>query len=222
MELNTFRNLNPERQEEILMVAYEEFALKGYRSASLSEIIKKLGLAKGSFYRYFDSKRNLYAYLLTDATQRRMSNLHLLVEEPGMDIFELIKQNFIAKTRFEIENPTIGGFLFRTMLERDESEVADLVKGLFNRLIDKTIAIISLDKFKGQLANLPPDLMAFQIFNMQLWLYDYIAFKFNLNYEQNIRNNQPILNIDDAELNRVFDQLMWMLKQGIQLKTEQK
>lgn len=220
METSTFRNLKPERREEILYIAYEEFALKGYGNASLSDIIKKVGLAKGSFYRYFDSKRNLYAYLLNDATQRRLSNLNKLIEDPNSDIFELIKKNFMAKTRFEMEHPTIGGFLFRTLLDRDQHEVTDLVKGLYDQLINQTIAIVSLDKYKGQLANLPPALLAFQIFTIQLWLYDYIAYTFNVNYEQNIRTNQPILNIDESELNKVFDQLMLVLKQGIERKTK--
>lgn len=221
METSTFRNLKPERREEILHIAYGEFALKGYKNASLTDIIKKLGLAKGSFYRYFDSKRNLFAYLLNDATQRRLSNLNELIEDPDGDIFQLIKKNFMAKLRFEIEHPTIGGFLFRTLLDRDQHEVADLVKGLYDQLINQTIAIVSLDKYKAQLVNLPPDLLAFHIFNMQLWLYDYIAYKYKINYEQNICANQPILNVEEAELNTVFDQLMMLLKQGIELKTNQ-
>lgn len=217
---NTFRRLKPARQEEILHVAYKEFALNGYTNASLSEIIKQVGLAKGSFYRYFNSKRDLFAYLLNDATQRRLSTLNKLIDDPDVDIFELIRKNFMAKTRFEIEHPTIGGFLFRTMLERDKNEVSDLIKGFFRQLMDQTIAIVTLEKYKGQLVHLPPGLLAFQIFNMQLWLYDYIAYTFNVNYEQNIRTNQPILNIGEAELNRVFDQLMSMLKQGIQHNTK--
>jgi AcrR family transcriptional regulator len=98
MALKTFQNLKKDRQEEILMVAFEEFALNGYQSTSLSEIIKKLNLAKGSFYRYFSSKKELYAYLIQEATTRRLSNLDKLIQQPKVDFFDIIKLNFIENS----------------------------------------------------------------------------------------------------------------------------
>ena len=61
--LKTFKNLPPERQEEIILVSLEEFALHEYETASLSAIISKLDLAKGSFYRYFENKHRLLIYI---------------------------------------------------------------------------------------------------------------------------------------------------------------
>lgn len=51
MPLKTFENLPPERKKEIINAGLEEFSLHDFRSASLSKIIEKLGIAKGSFYR---------------------------------------------------------------------------------------------------------------------------------------------------------------------------
>ncbi len=218
MALQTFKNLSTQRQTQILTTAYKEFGLNGYQSTSLSVIIKKLNIAKGSFYRYFDSKKSLYAYLLKNATEQRLSKLNLLIEQPGIDFFELLKQNFINKIKFDIENPVIGAFLHRVMHERDNSEVSALIKSLIDNIIEQTKLIITLPKFKNQLAQYDTNLMAFSIFNMQLWLYDYVVYKYNINPVNNINNNMPVHNLQQTELNIIINQVVDMLKTGIQLK----
>ena len=62
--LRTFINLSPERQKEIIENSLKEFALNEYQTASISNIVTDLGIAKGSFYRYFESKKDLYFYLI--------------------------------------------------------------------------------------------------------------------------------------------------------------
>lgn len=215
MALKTFQNLKTDRQEEILSVAFKEFALKGYQSASLSEIIKELGLAKGSFYRYFSSKKELYAYLIQEATTRRLSNLDTLIQQPQIDFFYLIKQNFIEKVKFDLDNPILGGFLFQVMHEKENNEVSNIINALYNSIIEQTKLIITLEKFRGQLSVIEPEMLAFQIFHMQLWLYDYVAYKFKINYIQNIKNRQPVLNLPMQELEAIIDLAVAMLKNGI-------
>jgi AcrR family transcriptional regulator len=218
MALKTFQNLKKDRQEEILMVAFEEFALNGYQSTSLSEIIKKLNLAKGSFYRYFSSKKELYAYLIQEATTRRLSNLDKLIQQPKVDFFDIIKLNFIEKVKFDLEYPLIGGFLFQVMHEKDNSEVSDIINALYTTIIEQTKQIILLDKFKGQLSQTDPEMLAFQIFHMQLWMYDYIAYKYKINYQENIKNRQAIINLPRVELLAIIENAVSILKNGI--KTE--
>ena len=48
----------------ILSAASEEFGKNGYHASSVYEIANKAGIAVGTFYRYFDSKYNLYKHLL--------------------------------------------------------------------------------------------------------------------------------------------------------------
>ncbi|MGE4288306.1 MAG: TetR/AcrR family transcriptional regulator [Salinivirgaceae bacterium] len=215
MALKTFKNLKPERREEILMTCYREFALKGYQSASLSEIIKQLGLAKGSFYRYFTNKRELYAYLIQDASQRRLSKLDQLIDRTDIDFFELIRQNFFDKLKFDVDNPVIAGFLYQVMHERENHEVADVINQLYQSVIGITRSIVEMEKFSQQLRTSDAELVAFQIFHMQLWLYDYVAYKYQINFQQNIKDGEPVLNISETDLHRIIDISVSMLKNGI-------
>ena len=85
MPLQTFLNLPEERRKMILDVAFEEFALHEYKVASIGNIIKKLEIAKGSFYRYFENKKALYFYLLDYAGKLRFEMVDHLFDDDEMD-----------------------------------------------------------------------------------------------------------------------------------------
>ena len=44
------------RKQELLKIAYRMFIEKGYENTSIDEIIAKAGIAKGTYYYYFESK----------------------------------------------------------------------------------------------------------------------------------------------------------------------
>ncbi len=55
-----------ERKNSILLSAEEVFAEKGFFSTSVADIIKHAGIARGTFYLYFDSKKTIFDTLLDD------------------------------------------------------------------------------------------------------------------------------------------------------------
>ena len=75
MARNRFDNLEPEKQEAILRAAGEEFAEKGFESASINRIIRKSGMSKGSVYYYFEDKADLFATSLERSLQRLLDEI---------------------------------------------------------------------------------------------------------------------------------------------------
>ncbi len=51
-------------QKQILAAAKAEFLTKGFRAASLRQIVKNAGVTTGAFYGYFSSKEAVYAALV--------------------------------------------------------------------------------------------------------------------------------------------------------------
>ena len=47
------------RKQELLQIAYRMFISRGYESTSVDEIIEEAGIAKGTFYYYFETKEQL-------------------------------------------------------------------------------------------------------------------------------------------------------------------
>jgi len=65
-----FEKLDPQRQEEILAAAADEFAARGYEGASLNRIIERAGTSKGALYYYFDDKADVLATAAEQAVRR--------------------------------------------------------------------------------------------------------------------------------------------------------
>lgn len=97
-----------ERRNEILTVAMELFNQKGYEQTSVSEIVKKVGVAQGTFYNYFQSKedvlnaaceRTLETRL--EAVNQVMENRKLKAKEKLIHIFADVVPNEQDEAVFE-------------------------------------------------------------------------------------------------------------------------
>ncbi|CCU80187.1 Transcriptional regulator, TetR family [Halanaerobium saccharolyticum subsp. saccharolyticum DSM 6643] len=53
-----------DRREEIIQAGIEIFAAKGYYNTHIAEIVESVGIAKGTFYLYFNSKNDLFISLI--------------------------------------------------------------------------------------------------------------------------------------------------------------
>ena len=56
-----------ERRQQLMEYAAARFAENGYHPTSVAEIVQGLGVGKGVFYWYFDSKEQLFVEILRDA-----------------------------------------------------------------------------------------------------------------------------------------------------------
>src|SRR5690349_22208673 len=72
MPKQTFLNLPEEKRETIFNAAVEEFAEYGLENASTNRIVANSGIAKGSFYQYFEDKQDVFMYLLSVIEHKEM------------------------------------------------------------------------------------------------------------------------------------------------------
>lgn len=66
------------RMHEILQVAAEELAARGYHNVSLDDVAVRLDLTKASLYHYFDGKEALFAACLEMVAEEALRRLHEL------------------------------------------------------------------------------------------------------------------------------------------------
>lgn len=64
MPKQTFFNLPQKKRSRILECAIQEFAEHGYERFSISRMVAAAGIAKGSFYQYFEDKDDLYEHVI--------------------------------------------------------------------------------------------------------------------------------------------------------------
>lgn len=80
----TFQNLKPEKKQVIIEAALDEFSEYPFSEASITNIVKKAGISRGSFYQYFESKENLYRYLVHHLyLKHRKDLLDILIKHSG-------------------------------------------------------------------------------------------------------------------------------------------
>lgn len=225
--LSTFTNLPEDRREAVVLAAAEEFALKDYESASLSEIIKKLGIAKGSFYRYFDSKLSLYRFVLNYGLELRMQHEGKMLQEPIEDFFELLVRNFQEKLAFDIKHPIWSALSYKVLQEQHEELRATQVE-LKNQILDILEGILKEQQRRDVVRkDIDRRVIAYYIFQLQSLMYDYLAYRYGIDIQANIRERKPIIELSEEKIRNVAQELTEMLRNGIipqktELSTNQK
>ena len=85
----TFLRLPEEKRQRFLDAAWEEFTRVSFSEASINQIVRRCGIARGSFYQYFRDKEELMEYLMHEGWSYLMSGYHSILKEMGGDIFTL-------------------------------------------------------------------------------------------------------------------------------------
>jgi len=83
-----------ERKDELLNAAMELFATKGYEQTSVSDIVKKIGVAQGTFYYYFQSKEEVINAACERTLATRLEQVKLLVESTQWNAPEKLTRLF--------------------------------------------------------------------------------------------------------------------------------
>ncbi|WP_338670045.1 TetR/AcrR family transcriptional regulator [Pseudodesulfovibrio methanolicus] len=107
MTKNTFENLPDEKRQRVLDEATTEFAEHGYHQASINRIVERLGIAKGSLFKYFGNKQGLFEHIFSRAVSDFKKPLKAIRDTPGLGFFERIEQSFLAGTRFVDAHPNL-------------------------------------------------------------------------------------------------------------------
>lgn len=111
----TFFSLPEGKRQRILDLAIEEFAAHDYEQASITRLVARAGIAKGSLYQYFADKRDLYFYLLDLAAAEKQAYFQTHPPEPGGDLFATLRHMFRAGLAFEFSNPGLAQVAYRAV-----------------------------------------------------------------------------------------------------------
>ena len=82
------------RRDQILEAAAEVFGAAGYHAANVADIIAKAGVARGTFYQYFESKRQLFDELLDDLLERvREAIVDVNLADPEKTVYVQLQED---------------------------------------------------------------------------------------------------------------------------------
>ena len=79
MPTKLFFELQDDKQGKIISAGISEFASHGYSNASTNTMVKNCGISKGSLFKYFANKEELYFFILDIITEELIEHIELEV-----------------------------------------------------------------------------------------------------------------------------------------------
>ena len=121
----TVERLPEKKKQHFLDAAYKEFSLHDYESASITNLVKELGIAKGSVYQYFKDKQALYVHLLSSAFKTLEDLTEKACPYNNDDFFDWFTRYLIVQTKFQLSFPQFA-LLFQHLDKRTEPETKQI------------------------------------------------------------------------------------------------
>jgi len=83
-----------ERRQQILTAARDEFAKRGYHQTTIDDIVAQAGVARGTFYLYFEDKRAVFADLIDRfAAQLAVTIVRITTDDPKENVAAQVREN---------------------------------------------------------------------------------------------------------------------------------
>lgn len=109
MPKETFFNLNRNKREQIEKAAVQEFAANGLKGASVNAIVSHAGIAKGSFYQYFENLEDLYDHILKIIQNTKLELITSLpLSGNNLDTFRYLTRLLQVDLAFELKYPLLS------------------------------------------------------------------------------------------------------------------
>ena len=77
-----------ERRKEILETAERLFLTKGYTKTTVNDILKEIGIAKGTFYHYFKSKEEVMDEIIMRIIKEDVTKAKRIVSNPDIPVLD--------------------------------------------------------------------------------------------------------------------------------------
>ncbi|MGM0575978.1 MAG: TetR/AcrR family transcriptional regulator [Myxococcota bacterium] len=123
-----------QRREQILEACREVFAERGYHGSSVQDILDAAGIARGTFYAHFDSKRAAFAELMDDFAGRLAGAIERVDVEGKVPIQRQLEANVERVLTLVEENRDLADLLLHQSSGVD-TVFDDTVRDFYGRVM---------------------------------------------------------------------------------------
>lgn len=133
MPKQTFFNLPIDKQDKLINSATEEFSRAPLHEASISNIVKHAGIARGSFYQYFEDKDDIFFFILDKYAKQNDEMFISLLKENDGDLFDSLIEMYQEMLQ-AFQNPDSLVFIKNVFLNMNHKMIKALTQ---SRDLDK-------------------------------------------------------------------------------------
>ena len=128
--------LREERKKIVLLSAKAVFAQKGYHQASVSDIIQRAGIARGTFYLYFRSKRDVFNSILDEIVKELGRVIKQIDLDSSASTLEQLRSILRLIIMLALENPDMAQIVLNRAGGLD-SEFDGKLRGFYEVVLGK-------------------------------------------------------------------------------------
>lgn len=92
MPKETFYRLPDEKRERIMAAAEREFLENSFEAAAINRIIKEAAIPRGSFYQYFEDKKDIFLYIVDTHKNEAFDFVENFIKDCNGDIFAFMRK----------------------------------------------------------------------------------------------------------------------------------
>lgn len=109
-----------ERREQILLAARNTFAKMGYARATVDDIVREAGVARGTFYLYFGEKRDAFEELIDRFSVRIVDAIvRIVTDDPKRPVADQVLENIRGILGVCLEERVMTKILFTDAVGAD-------------------------------------------------------------------------------------------------------
>lgn len=216
MPKETFINLDPQKQARFLAVALEEFANSDFQTASITRIVKELGIAKGSVYQYFEDKLDLWLHLKSHCEQVKRSYIVSVRREDYPDFWTYYEAVYANGLHFDLENPRCSQFLYRVGFKESSPQVQPYLNSWKDQGTAMLSRWIAAEQANGTIrTDLPVPILAHFMFTMGLSVASLMHDIYGVDFDRNLAEGKPLFGHENEALQAAVRDLIQLLKAAL-------
>lgn len=154
-----------QRRSQLLRHARRAFARRGYHAASIEDIITSAGVARGTFYNYFDSKRAVFQVVLEELFDLVWGSIAPISTAPGEDVHAQVAGNIASLCRAVEGDSEAARIVFTEAVGLDAEADAALAY-FYGRSRDRLTRALCEGQDLGIIGDIDPDVAGLALLGM--------------------------------------------------------
>jgi len=157
------------RPQEIIEAAIDEFVAKGYANAKLADVARRAGVVKGTIYRYFETKADVFRAVARHLVTEHLSTIENASRSADNDVNTVLPM-ILSQVADRMSDPRVPGIVRMVLVEG--RTFPDLAAVWHDEVIGKVAALLTANIQRGQstgsIREGDPALMLFSIMGPML------------------------------------------------------
>ena len=149
-----------DKQKKIIVAAIETFSEKGYAATSTSEIAKKAGVAEGTIFRHYKTKKELLLSIVTPLLSKFIApfvvnDFNKVLDQKYENVEDFLRATLENRREVLLKLLPVVKIMFQEIPFQPELR-AQFFDQIAKKIFDRVSGVIKNYQEKGQLIEMPP------------------------------------------------------------------